>query len=163
MRFSLLCSTQNQRLRSSIRPRKAGKSKTLVAEAAAGASLLTCLQKASLELKITDLQDWYKITATTFIKTDAGRLIRRQYGLTLHQALKETYKEHKWEDWRFQRVPTGLWKNLDTQRSFFQQLGKVYDIDEESCLEKWYRIDPKIVEQAGGTYSRIRRSIQGIF
>ncbi len=153
MRFSISSFVHRQIIRS----KKASKESTeTVSNTAASSSpseisIFDLIKNAEKELKVSKLNDWYKISSSSFVKSKWGRLIKRQ-GLSLHQALKQAYKDHNWEDWRFKRNPTGVWKDLNTQRSFFKSLGNLHGID-ESCLEKWYRMDPKTVEESGGAPS----------
>lgn len=105
-------------------------------------------------LNISNYEQWYSINKT---KVEDKGLIFSCYQKSLTKALQSIYPgtfitscndiEHKWELWRFLKVPVGFWKEKDNQRAFFDSVSKTLQI---SHWEDWYHVKKVDVEALGG-------------
>jgi len=88
-----------------------------------------------VELGVTEMQDWYKITQKEMEDKGASGLLS-QYRDSPSRLLKVVYSDHNWELWRF---PIGTWTELQPEMRIeltlwlHRQL-KIKDLDD------WYRI-----------------------
>jgi hypothetical protein len=62
-------------------------------------------------------------------------------------ALSTTYPEKKWVE--PERKPNGYWRDLQNQRTFFNQLAVKLNIQHP---EDWYKVHKKTVINFGGTF-----------
>lgn len=112
-----------------------------------------CTQVALIarRLGITDLADWYGVSSLQLSRAGGSKLVSRQRSLA--QVLLEAYPAHNWEIWKFRRVPSQFWLNMENQRRFFDALSSKLNPSGSIPvnLERWYNVDSSFVEQFGGS------------
>jgi hypothetical protein len=77
-------------------------------------------------------------------------------------ALKAIYPKYKWKDKRKEepkekkskeisrdQQPFGYWKDINNQRTFFDNLGRELNIQQP---EDWYTVDVRTVVKKGGSF-----------
>jgi hypothetical protein len=52
--------------------------------------------------------------------------------------------------WKFDKVPSGFWKDVTNQRKYFDWLRKRLGIQD---MESWYKVSLNQIESEGGMYS----------
>ena len=98
---------------------------------------LTWLQK---RLGYTTLEDWYRVSKTTFydnygtppqlrfLSKDLLNLHSGAYLFKLHRnsavaIVIENFPEHEWLEWKFEnKTPKGFWDNIENQRRYWKWL-----------------------------------------
>jgi hypothetical protein len=75
-------------------------------------------------------------------------ILTEYYGGSLVKALKDVYREHTWQEWRFTKVPVGSWGDVTVHRRFFDWLAQQLHID---TPEKWYAVTADTIKQHGGS------------
>jgi hypothetical protein len=70
-----------------------------------------------------------------------------KYGRSFTEAIKATYPEHPWLDWRWRQVPRHFWSKADNRANFVKWVGvqKGYN-----TLEDWYAMTKEQFEELGG-------------
>jgi hypothetical protein len=67
------------------------------------------IQWLAKELKITNMEDWYKVKHRDLRQIDSG-MLQTCYGNSLPNALKTLYPDYDWKPWKFTQVPKGKLK-----------------------------------------------------
>ncbi len=73
------------------------------------------------ELSIVDMEDWYRIKVSDILSRGGSRLLNI-HGNSLVNLLRYVYPSYVWQEWKFERVPDGFWKDMDNQIRFFDWL-----------------------------------------
>src|SRR5689334_5535227 len=76
------------------------------------------------ELEFKNLDDWYNITTEQIQNAGGHTLLAEYYYNSPSTALKKIYPEHNWIPWKFNRAPSGLWKESENHLLFFDWLGE---------------------------------------
>lgn len=80
----------------------------------------TVFDGVAKDLKFTSNVDWYNIKRTDLDgASDALDIIKYFFNDSLIDAIITIYPEQTWKLWKFQRVPTGFWKDMKNQRYDF--------------------------------------------
>jgi len=83
----------------------------------------TFFQYLQSKLNIQRVQDWYeRLTKVNVIKCGGGGLISKYYKGSLILFLKTMIPDHEWQLWKFNSVPQGFWKHIDSRVAFFEWL-----------------------------------------
>jgi len=100
------------------------------------------------EIGIRNLDDWYNIKTSTIVEKGGGTILNYYYGDSLSQALITLYPNHEFLLWKFNKVPSTFWKNLDNQRKFFDWVAKQLHLKKP---DDWYQVSPKEINKMGGS------------
>lgn len=94
-------------------------------------------------------EKWYSLRVSDVLKRPSGGiLLRRNFGGSLTEALKKTFPEHTWEDFRFENPPSKRYfSKLENQRAYFDWLAQKLDI--KSPLN-WYQVNWEQVNARSG-------------
>lgn len=96
---------------------------------------------------VTELDEWYKVSKQVFNDNYGSGLISKFNGSPL-ALLSYVYPEHKWDRWRFSRVPNNTWNNLVHVKSFTEHLHIKLGF---SSLDDWYNVTRNDFEINGGS------------
>lgn len=69
------------------------------------------------------------------------------YGESPSQAVMKIYNLHKWESWKFQRVPKGLWNDTSEVEKFLEWVEKQLQLKK---LSDWQTVTTKQFCDVGG-------------
>src|SRR5690348_16261120 len=69
-----------------------------------------------------NMEDWYNVTPEDISKAGGQGIISTFYNNSPGKALHILYPEHKWQLWKFSKVPLDYWKDTANQTSFFEWL-----------------------------------------
>ena len=118
----------------------------------------------SQDLKITKWEDWYTIKLSDIKDRGGTTLMASHFNDSIFKALKTIYpNEFNWEIWRFSKVPSGYWDNVENQRSCLLSIAQQLQIPKkhksegnkqanlEFDLDGWYKIKASDVEEKGGS------------
>jgi len=94
------------------------------------------LEWMATQLNITDINGWYKVSASE-VKKRGGSGLLTHYGGSISKALKTVYPEYKWQFWKFSTVPVGEWEELANQRAYFDWYAKEYGIQKPM---DWFKV-----------------------
>eukprot|EP01122_Echinamoeba_exundans_P016844 TRINITY_DN8668_c0_g1_i1.p1 TRINITY_DN8668_c0_g1~~TRINITY_DN8668_c0_g1_i1.p1 ORF type:complete len:358 (-),score=18.10 TRINITY_DN8668_c0_g1_i1:317-1390(-) len=86
-------------------------------------------------LGLKSMEDWYQITMLQVRKHHRGPLY--MFDDSLHDALADSYPEHKFLPWRFTYVPHSFWNSLQNQRDFMDWIGNQLNIQQ---MKDWYSV-----------------------
>ena len=98
------------------------------------------------QLKITTLQDWYKVTVDDIMENNGTGVMQYCHSNVYH-LLKEAYPEHDWKPWLFHKVPKGFWNSKENQRKFLDWIGDQMSI---KTFSDWYKVSYKNLFKLGG-------------
>lgn len=109
-------------------------------------------------------EDWYSIDFSELKQQLGSRHIEQKYGGSFIRALKTVYDEFKWQEWRFDRVQNGFWKEQENQREYFLWLA------DELQISDWSKVTAKDIRHHRGAaviscyYSdSVQRAISTLF
>ena len=94
------------------------------------------------ELKINELNDWYKVTKKDIVNIAGklGPLIR--YQDSLYRILCAVYPEQQWLPWKFVNCPRNYWESVNNQRECLERVGKELNITD---MKDWYNITVRVI------------------
>jgi len=103
----------------------------------------------------SEAEKWYSLKRSDFAAEEGGEaLLRRHYGGLVASAVISAFPDlsHKWEIWKFEKVPPNFWSGLDksSHRLFFQSLARHLNYDPDD-LDKWYSIPRDKIIDFGGS------------
>jgi len=81
-------------------------------------------------------EDWYAVRIEDFV-SHFGRECVKFYSNSPASAAMDLFPDHAWEEWRFQRVPTGFWHQAENRRRYMQWLGRQLGYCQ---IEDWRRV-----------------------
>lgn len=79
--------------------------------------------------------------------TEAWEILQK-YG-NIVRTLQHIYSEHKWEPWKFTRIPEGWWDTMQHQRDYFDWLQTALKLKD---MNAWYDVSYKDVRRQPGGY-----------
>lgn len=97
------------------------------------------------------LERWYGITAKEVIGIGGRTLILDEYKGSLQAALRATYPQFKFIEWKFKGAPTNFWDSVENRRAFFIHLMRNELRLDLASTSDWYHITTEHVDRAGGT------------
>eukprot|EP01114_Cavostelium_apophysatum_P014359 TRINITY_DN3702_c0_g1_i1.p1 TRINITY_DN3702_c0_g1~~TRINITY_DN3702_c0_g1_i1.p1 ORF type:complete len:614 (+),score=148.50 TRINITY_DN3702_c0_g1_i1:97-1938(+) len=109
----------------------------------------------SKNLKIRSTEDWYKVSSAQIEQLGGGSLLKIYDG-DIGAALRSAYPEHRWEEWRFDKLPKDFAENhprvkamiaWGAQKLGVKQLDDWYQVTSHSMYELGFR---SLVEKFGG-------------
>jgi hypothetical protein len=100
------------------------------------------------ELNLTKLEDWYQVSVRK-VTSLGGRPVLSRHGDSLAVALQAAYPEHKWEMWKFKKMPHKWIAEVRNQRIFMDHLAK--DVFKFESLDGWYPISTNDLQKNGGS------------
>jgi hypothetical protein len=92
-------------------------------------------------------EDWYNISLESVRDLGGQKLLALFYQDSMLNALVDLYPQYEWEPWRFSKVPSNFWQDIENQKLFWISLGKKKGF---SKMESWYAITPDDVLKHGG-------------
>jgi hypothetical protein len=111
---------------------------------------------ASKELKIHEMNDWYKVsykvTLPLILKLKiqdlcdigGGSLLNSKYNASPLQLLSDIYPEYNWLPWKFAvRCPRNFWESVENQRKFMDWAGKQLNVKE---MSDWYKVSFRVTD-----------------
>eukprot|EP01114_Cavostelium_apophysatum_P006341 TRINITY_DN1760_c0_g1_i4.p1 TRINITY_DN1760_c0_g1~~TRINITY_DN1760_c0_g1_i4.p1 ORF type:complete len:435 (+),score=98.75 TRINITY_DN1760_c0_g1_i4:205-1509(+) len=99
----------------------------------------------SKELKVTKLEDWYKVKVEDISK--AKSLIDNCYGGSLAAWLSSLFPDYEWQEWKFSKVPVGFWDSEANVRRFLDWASKELRLKD---LDDWNMVLYSQVADIGG-------------
>jgi hypothetical protein len=115
------------------------------------------------KLQSSQLESWYS-ASTAHIRQHGGHGWLKRYKHSFVAALKHTYPEHAWLDWKFKHVPHNFWTVAANRRRYFEWLGEQLDFKSYDDFYKLRITDFDENHGRGLLYSRygdrISRAIQ---
>lgn len=111
------------------------------------------------QLGFTSLNDWYGATRQDFEEHCGNQLIKFYNGSPL-MAVMECFPKHKWQEWKFARVPAGFWNRKANRERYLDWLAKQLKIRKPADWERLRRIDLK--SNYGGGLLAMYQSIDAL-
>eukprot|EP01114_Cavostelium_apophysatum_P019887 TRINITY_DN6524_c0_g1_i1.p1 TRINITY_DN6524_c0_g1~~TRINITY_DN6524_c0_g1_i1.p1 ORF type:complete len:431 (+),score=67.85 TRINITY_DN6524_c0_g1_i1:54-1346(+) len=106
------------------------------------------LDQVAEELQIIDWESWYHVQPESIVEF-GGRSLLEYYGNSLIKALETVYPEHSWKTYKFDKVPSGYWKDLSHQRTFLEDVvASKFGIQKP---DDWYRVTNQQIIDCGGS------------
>jgi len=107
------------------------------------------LDQVAAELRIKQPSDWYHVKLTDLRRIAPTKLatIERAFG-NFHSALAAAFPDHRFEPWRFRRVPSHFWASDSNIRPTLEWVAKMKHI---KSAEDWYNLTSKDLVQLGRT------------
>jgi hypothetical protein len=65
--------------------------------------------------------------------------------------MEQLYPDHKWESWRWSKIPDGYWDDMRRQREYFDWLFTHLKL---KVFEDWYNVSYKDIRRSPGTLSK---------
>lgn len=91
--------------------------------------------------------DWYSVSLEAVRNYGGHQLLSKYYQDSLIAALQDLYPQYDWEVWRFGKVPSNFWQDVDNQKRFWTLLGKKKGF---KSFDDWYNISYEDIVQNGG-------------
>ncbi len=63
-------------------------------------------------------------------------------------ALNIAFPGYQWQAWKFDKIPNGLWEDMDYQREFLSCIAKEFDIINP---QDWQKISVRTIKRSGGS------------
>lgn len=114
----------------------------------------TRLQRLALQLKLKNLDGWYKLTATE-VRKHASFL--SYYKNSLIKALRRLYPQHAWNTLKFHRVPHRFWKKASTRKKMKQVIKDIIAKYKIVTIHDWYSLP----REQYRVYHRISKNLFG--
>lgn len=74
-------------------------------------------EEMAKQMNLKSLDDWYSVSLEKALQLGAGTIINNYYNNSLITALQQLYPEHKWEPWKFSKLPKSLfWRTARKTR-----------------------------------------------
>jgi hypothetical protein len=86
--------------------------------------------------------------------TEAWEILQK-YG-NIIRTLQGVYPEHKWEPWKFTRIPEGWWDTMPHQREYFDWLRTPLKLKD---MDAWYDVSYKDVRRQPGSSQLIASTL----
>jgi hypothetical protein len=102
------------------------------------------LEGLAVELKLSSLEDWYRVTQPQ-VSRKIPSLLKR-YNNSLSQALQAVFPEHAWDESRFMKKPNGFLRDQSNQRALLEAAGEKLGF---TTLDAWYGVTKQQVKEAG--------------
>lgn len=99
-------------------------------------------------LRIRTLPDWHRVKGDDFLRNHGYFLLVKCFGRSVFRAVSETFQERQWNEWQFDAVPKGFWRNPQNRLRYMQWLEKQLGIE---TLSDWYRISKEDFLRHGGS------------
>ena len=117
------------------------------------------LDHLSKKLKISNLEDWKKVTEYVLKKNGGSGLLK--YYSNVHEALEKLYPEENWNIFNRKRLPNDFWNSLENQRKFMNFVKQKLNIQK---MEDWYSVKTLDIKELGGSrLLHIYPSIEDLF
>eukprot|EP00026_Physarum_polycephalum_P004311 Phypoly_transcript_04329.p1 GENE.Phypoly_transcript_04329~~Phypoly_transcript_04329.p1 ORF type:complete len:614 (+),score=69.49 Phypoly_transcript_04329:131-1972(+) len=94
-------------------------------------------------LGYSSMQDWYKAGVDDFLK-NGGRGLLQCYNNSIQNCLEFVFPEHDWLSWKFQKLPTGYWDDVNNVRQFLNWMAADLKL---SSLDDWLRVDGETLKK----------------
>eukprot|EP01126_Amoeba_proteus_P012251 TRINITY_DN15033_c0_g2_i8.p1 TRINITY_DN15033_c0_g2~~TRINITY_DN15033_c0_g2_i8.p1 ORF type:complete len:291 (-),score=39.79 TRINITY_DN15033_c0_g2_i8:3857-4672(-) len=108
---------------------------------------LNCLAELAQKLKITDEEQWFKIS-TSQIRMAGGGSLLAKYKYSRRAMLQSLLPHSNWVIWKFCHLPVNFWASKDNQVEFLTWFATEFDI--RSPVD-WYRVtNTDIIRNHGG-------------
>ena len=104
-----------------------------------------------------------KLIVPLVLKQGSGirTILAHYYGNSVANMLLNIYPEHKWELWRFNKVPQKWWKSLENQREYLDHVSRELGFKD---LNSWYGVSHSKLTAAGsGMRTLLRMYNNSIF
>ena len=101
-------------------------------------------------LGFESMDAWYQLRAKDIRDFGGSFLLTKYYSNSPSKLLQYVYPEHRWDIWRFPRVPNGTWEQMsrDKWRELILWLSERLKIQN---LDGWYRVSfPQIAKLVSG-------------
>lgn len=98
-------------------------------------------------MKIETQQQWYSLELKTF-KQHRGSGLTAQYNNSIRKLLKYALPEYSWNEWMFEHVPNGFWKNRDNIRKYIDWLAVELGFETQ---DDFYKLKPDHIRSNGGS------------
>lgn len=99
------------------------------------------------KLGIKTMSEWYTISKTDITTNGGNGLMTHYFRHSPVAAIMDAFPEHKWQPWKFQRVPSGFWAELQNRKIFCAHLAEVKGF---TSIDDWYNVDIDDFNQHGG-------------
>lgn len=104
------------------------------------------LDYASQRLNVHTQDDWYKVSFKDIVSL-GGAPLRRIYKNSMYNTLVSVYPNQDWPIWKFNRVPSGQWDDLNQQRQFMDMVAQKLGL---KSMDDWYYVKQSQIKQLGG-------------
>ena len=104
------------------------------------------LDRLGEKLGFNDKSDWYRATKEDF-SYHGGASLLAKYG-KFSNVLRSVYHDHRWDVYKFEKIPDGYWDSLDNRKSFMRD---VYTELEFTGMDDWYKITQRDIRDRGGS------------
>jgi hypothetical protein len=85
------------------------------------------LDQVASTLNVKSMDDWYSVSAEK-ITSVGGTGLLKFYGYSMRKMLKAVYPTHPWKDYKFTRVPSPYWDDMNNQKEFVTRLGNIMEL-----------------------------------
>jgi len=102
----------------------------------------------AVHLNVTSLPDWYMKASNEVVMKYGGHGLLNIYNGSFYEALKENFKDFKWEWWKFRKVPSKLW---DKDENVLEVLDWVSNHLNIEHLSDWYDVTANQLKSLGCT------------
>lgn len=98
------------------------------------------------------MEAWYGITPEAIRELGVEKIIERDFGGSIHAALRAGFPTHTWHAWRFANyeTPIGFWKDVVNQRAFFEWVSQ--DLGFKGDLAGFYYTTGSALREKGGVF-----------
>jgi hypothetical protein len=93
------------------------------------------------ELKIKDIEDWYRVTVKDWQDIGLSGLIMKQYNNSPSLLVSSLFPDYNWLPWKFVVTPRTYWREPENIKKFMDWAGKELGVIE---LKDWYIIPTKV-------------------
>jgi hypothetical protein len=100
------------------------------------------------QLGLRTMEDWYGVQKVQIARNGGNGLLTHYYNQSAARAIMEAFPEHKWQPWKFKRVPMGFWNEIAHRKLFFDHLAELRGF---SSMEDWYKLDIEDFVESGGS------------
>lgn len=69
--------------------------------------------------------------------------------LGIAAAVLLAYPDHSWEVWKFTKIPSGWWDDINFQRFFLDKFAESRNM---TSMDSWYSVLNKEMVEAGGMF-----------
>jgi hypothetical protein len=98
------------------------------------------------ELGFKMLEDWYKLQLKDLVD-NGGSFFVEKHRNSLPKIMQSIYPDVEWLPWKFDRFSKGFWNDPQSQRSFFDWLGRKLGYKD---INDWCNLNLDLIQKNGG-------------
>jgi hypothetical protein len=103
----------------------------------------------------------YSISYEDLVATGGLHMIQKHFDNSLGAALRATFPDHQWNDWKFDKSRKDAFSDLQKQRDCLESVGQKLKID-VSDLSSWYSVTAELIKEDEGGKSLMSKYFDSI-